>query len=104
MLYAHSTMRPTHRFRSHSHVERKRLMTRNIVAATSVLMLLIVSGAGRAQQMPTPKPGDMGEIIRLDPALDTIIAPGTPIEKVPGFWGTLPGARTEGPVWTRDGL
>jgi gluconolactonase len=38
-------------------------------------------------------------ITRLDPALDAIVAPGTPIEKLAdGF------LFTEGPVWTGDGL
>ncbi len=72
---------------------------RRITIISAAFVMLAAGSEILAQQMPTPKPGDMGEIIRLDPALDDVIAPGTTIEKVPGSWGTLPGARTEGPVW-----
>jgi len=71
--------------------------------AHAALFFFLTIRLAPAQQAPTPAPGDMGEIIRLDPALDKIIPPGSKIEKVPGSWGTLEGARTEGPVWTRDG-
>ena len=52
------------------------------------------SGAGQADH-PTHVPG--AEVIRLDPSLDKVIAPGTRIERVAtGFHFT------EGPMW-RDG-
>jgi gluconolactonase len=39
-----------------------------------------------------------GEVVRLDPAVDGIIAPNTPIERIATGFGF-----TEGPVWAREG-
>jgi gluconolactonase len=40
----------------------------------------------------------MGKIIRIDPAIDSVIVPGASIEKIAEGLG-----RTEGPVWSSDG-
>lgn len=62
-----------------------------------VLASITVVFAGCKSQAPQPasaaQPADM-QVVRLDPALDALIAPGTPIEKVAtGF------KFTEGPMW-----
>ena len=69
-----------------------------------VLGSIAVAFAGCKSQPAQPSPGAMVDpaapamyIVRLDPALDALIAPGTPIEKVAtGF------RFTEGPMW-REG-
>src|ERR1017187_8785744 len=39
-----------------------------------------------------------GSVVRMDPALDKLVAPGTEVEKVHGDFGFV-----EGPVWVRSG-
>src|ERR1035441_3668088 len=41
---------------------------------------------------------DVGSVVRMDPALDKLVAPGTKVEKVHGDFGFV-----EGPVWVRSG-
>jgi gluconolactonase len=57
--------------------------------AVPMLCLLVMPVAARA--------AGVAKIVRLDPALDSVIAPGTKIEKVAGGF-----IFTEGPMW-RDG-
>ncbi len=74
--------------------------------ATGILLGLIVTACQSTTRSSTPAPAmspansypAIGDIERLDPRLDTLIAPGTPIEKLAeGFdWA-------EGPVWVKDG-
>ncbi len=71
----------------------------------SSMLVLMACGGGsgdpNAGSGETPDPSGaagMGRVIRLDPALDAIVAPDAAIEKLAG------GMRfTEGPVWVRDG-
>lgn len=68
----------------------------------TVLAFLILA-AGCAQQQPTAPAQQeepaLGEILRLDPAMDAIVPAGAKIEKLAG--GFL---FTEGPVWMPDGF
>jgi hypothetical protein len=58
--------------------------------------ILICAGFGILHsQVSTDKPF---RIVRLDPALDDILAPGTKLEVLGEHFGL-----TEGPVWVRDG-
>ncbi|MFB0873081.1 MULTISPECIES: SMP-30/gluconolactonase/LRE family protein [unclassified Sphingobium] len=59
----------------------------------ALLAATLLTAAPLAAQPPAPAPS----IERIDPALDAIIAPGTPIERVATGFGF-----TEGPMW-RDG-
>src|SRR5579864_3241785 len=58
------------------------------------ILIVIGSNIGSAQA-----PGPAGDVIRMDPGLDTILVPGTKMEllKAEGFDGG------EGPVWVREG-
>ncbi|MBU3077544.1 SMP-30/gluconolactonase/LRE family protein [Sphingomonas quercus] len=65
-----------------------------LLVASAALLCAPVSA-----QPPAPPPASPPSIERLDPALDAIIAPNTPIERVAtGF------EFTEGPVWHRGRL
>lgn len=66
----------------------KRQATIGFVLVTAMVALTL------AQQAPPPP----AQVVRLDPALDAIIAPGATIEKVATGFGFV-----EGPVWTRQG-
>ncbi len=64
-------------------------MLKSVIAIGVLLVLPVTLWAQDTLNFPR-----LGEVIRLDPALDNIIAPGTPLEVIAsGFdW-------TEGPVW-----
>src|ERR1039458_6678827 len=72
----------------------RRTMKRNalpyIVLAAFAILALGVHQA-TAQQ-------DVGSVVRMDPALDKLVAPGTKVEKAHGDFGFV-----EGPVWVRSG-
>lgn len=73
-----------------------------VAAAIGVLMTEDSSGAasgllGLAVQQSGPSP-TASDVLRLDPALDTLIPPGAAIEKVSGGL-----QRAEGPLWQRSG-
>lgn len=68
-------------------------MTRKL-ATWSVLFAAIALTRAMAQEP------EQGSVVRLDPALDDIVAPGTKLEQL----ADVPGRFTrEGPVWVRDG-
>ncbi len=54
----------------------------------AVMLLLALTAAAQ----------DRSAIVRLDPALDDIVAPNAKVERVAGDFGF-----TEGPVWVRTG-
>jgi gluconolactonase len=63
------------------------------IALMQRILILCVAAAGLRGQST-----GVGNIVRLDPALDKLIAPGTQVEK------TLGGQRfTEGPIWVKNG-
>lgn len=65
--------------------------------AVSVLMTAAAFGQKEAP-MSAPKPPAMS-VVRLDPGLDALIAPGTKVEKVAGNFRF-----TEGPMWRQHRL
>ena len=70
----------------------------------ALLLLASVSVAGAQDAPPKAPPGAMAprpfEIVRLDPALDAILAPGTKLDTV----ATIPGLNSEGPLWRQGRL
>lgn len=65
------------------------------------MMLAAVAASGfimQAAQTAAQRPPQTGGIIRLDPALDSILPPGTNVERI--YQGSN---LMEGPLWTRDG-
>ena len=72
----------------------RRTMKRNalpyiLLAAFAILVLGVPQAT--AQQA-------VGSVVRMDPALDKLVAPGAKVEKVHGDFGFV-----EGPVWVRSG-
>ena len=67
------------------------------ISATPNNFIWIKSATLDFYKAPEPGP-DVGEVVRLDRALDEIVPPGARVEKLAG--GFL---FTEGPVWVRDG-
>jgi gluconolactonase len=69
-----------------------------LLAAAAGLALLGCSPQKNAQApaaaAPTAAPAEGSSILRLDPALDAVIAPGAVLEKIGGGYGF-----TEGPLW-----
>src|ERR1700722_4569730 len=61
----------------------------------SITMLICLSGGFLHSQ---GSPGKPFRIVKLDPALDDIIAPGAKLEVLGEHFGL-----TEGPLWVRDG-
>jgi gluconolactonase len=66
------------------------------IVVTAAILASSVIGTTAAQSFPGV-PG--AEVVRLDQALDALIAPGTQIEKVAGGFNF-----TEGPMWHEDRL
>jgi len=72
-------------------------MLRSLYRLAPVGCIAIASVAGGQQASPTPRP-TVGQIERLDPALDALVAPNAPIEQLAiGF------AWSEGPLWRASG-
>jgi len=63
-----------------------------------VLTLLVVTAGFTSLFAQGPAPQGAARVVKLDPALDTIVAETAMVEKVAGGFGFV-----EGPVWTRDG-
>ena len=82
-------------------------MTKDVIVRATVLLLVLghaavaqTQGAVTNTPLPPAKAHESsGNIIRLDPALDAIVPPGSTVQKV---YDSDRGI-TEGPVWTRDG-
>jgi gluconolactonase len=64
-----------------------------------ILALWMATIISMAAQTPGPSPSfGAGRVVKLDPALDTIVPATAVIEKMAGGFGFA-----EGPVWSRDG-
>lgn len=57
-----------------------------------------MAAAGFGTMFAQGPPQTPGRVVKLDPALDAIVAENAAVEKVAGGFGFV-----EGPVWTRDG-
>lgn len=69
------------------------------IALSAALMLAACSSAPKPEaKMETAAPKGVGNIVRLDPALDALISKDAVIEKVGGGFSF-----TEGPLWRPDG-
>ena len=65
----------------------------------AILLAIILAMLAGIAALPTMGQNEeVGKIVRTDPAIDKLIAPGTKIEKVHGGFGF-----TEGPIWVRSG-
>jgi gluconolactonase len=65
----------------------------------AVLFAIILAMLAGIAALPTMGQNEeVGKIVRTDPAIDKLVAPGTKIEKVHGGFGF-----TEGPIWVRSG-
>lgn len=63
-----------------------------------VMAICFAVWAGIAALPTMGQKEEVGKIVRTDPAIDKLIAPGAKIEKVQGGFGF-----TEGPIWVRSG-
>jgi gluconolactonase len=70
-----------------------------MAAGVAVLIVGAPLVAVEAPAAATPARAAQTEIIRVDPALDAVIAPGAVIEKIAGGFGF-----TEGPLWRNGEL
>jgi len=66
----------------------------------ALLIAALVAGPALAQPPAAAPPPRTFEIIRLDPAFDRLIAPGT----APETYAVIPGFSGEGPLWRSDRL
>jgi len=65
----------------------------------AILLTIILGMLAGMTALPTiGQNEEVGKIVRTDPAIDKLVAPGTKIEKVHGGFGF-----TEGPIWVRSG-
>jgi len=74
---------------------KKSLRTALVSGAMALATMVSVTSVAQAQTKTTAVAANELSVLRLDPALDAIIAPGTMIEKVAGGFGFV-----EGPLWT----
>lgn len=72
--------------------------TLRILGLVPVVILAALGSVLPAQQTPPAAPASPGRIVRMEPALDAIVAPDAAIEKMTGGL-----TFTEGPVWMQDG-
>ena len=63
-----------------------------------LLAIILAMLAGIAASPMMGQNEEVGKIVRTDPAIDKLIAPGGKVEKVHGGFGF-----TEGPIWVRSG-
>ncbi len=68
-----------------------------LAAAFAILPIGLATGAPQGTPQGT-QGAAVGSVVRMDPALDKLVAPGTTVEKVFGNFGFV-----EGPVWVRSG-
>ncbi len=73
-------------------------MDRQFVVIFAAGSLLLGGCGSRQTAPPAAGPAAAGEIVRLDPEMDAIVAPGSKIEKLAGGFRF-----TEGPVWIKEG-
>src|SRR6202012_1625267 len=68
-------------------------------ALTAGAFALLTMASASAAPVSVMKPDPAAKVVRMDPAMDSIIAPGTPIEKIAtGF------VFVEGPMWRNGAL
>jgi gluconolactonase len=68
-------------------------------ALTAGAFALLTMASAAAAPVAVMKPDPAAKVVRMDPAMDSIIAPGTPIEKIAtGF------VFVEGPMWRNGAL